>query len=131
MREFDSGSDIKGSTLYTNPVCAVRFSHRPFAVQAQKLEPTLATWRGMVDVWSSEETSDEARLDRIFGSLQRRNWKPVREVQLHAAIAYAHSKAWHKAMVWFDLAVSGCTINLFLELVVKPLLDGISGWCFG
>ncbi|CAN0191471.1 unnamed protein product [Scytosiphon promiscuus] len=75
-------------------------------MEAHELEPNLATWRSMVDVWSSEDTGDEARLDRMFGTLDRRNWQPDREVQLHAAAAYARSGAWHKAMVWFDPALA-------------------------
>lgn len=89
-----------------NHFCAVQAFPAALIFQAHELEPNLATWRSMVDVWSSEDTSDEDRLDQIFGSLQRRNFQPTRDVQLHAAAAYARSGAWHKAMTWFDPAVS-------------------------
>ncbi len=77
-----------------------------FAPQAKNVEPSLPTWRSMVDVWSLEETGNEARLDRIFGSIERRGWQPDRAVRLHVGMAYARSKAWPKAMAWFEPAVS-------------------------
>ncbi|CAM9917771.1 unnamed protein product [Pylaiella littoralis] len=75
-------------------------------MQAKGVEPALAAWRSMVDVWSTEETGDEKRLDRIFGSMERRGWRPTREVRLHAASAYARSKTWHKAVAWFEPALA-------------------------
>ncbi|CAN0111461.1 unnamed protein product, partial [Ectocarpus fasciculatus] len=75
-------------------------------MQAKAVEPTLATWRSMVDVWSAEETGDEGRLDRVFGEMERREWRPDRAVRLHAAMAYARCRAWVKALAWFDPAVS-------------------------
>ncbi|CAN0492971.1 unnamed protein product, partial [Ectocarpus sp. 12 AP-2014] len=74
-------------------------------MQATAVEPTVATWRSIVDVWSAEETGDEGRLDRIFGEMDRRQWRPDRAVRLHAAMAYARCRAWVKAMAWFDPAL--------------------------
>ncbi|CBJ29283.1 conserved unknown protein [Ectocarpus siliculosus] len=75
-------------------------------MQAKAVESTVATWRSMVDVWSAEETGDEGRLDRIFGEIHRRQWRPDRAVGLHAAMAYARCRAWVKAMAWFDPALA-------------------------
>ncbi|CAM9748373.1 unnamed protein product [Ectocarpus sp. 12 AP-2014] len=75
-------------------------------MQAKAVEPTVATWRSMVDVWSAEETGDEGRLDRIFGEIDRRQWRPDTAVRLHAAMAYARCRAWVKAMAWFDPALT-------------------------
>ena len=61
----------------------------------------------MVEVWSTEDTEDVNRLDRILGSMERRGWEPCRAVRLHAAIAYARARDWHKAIAWFEPAVRG------------------------
>eukprot|EP00752_Nemacystus_decipiens_P008835 g7885.t1 len=75
-------------------------------MQAKSVEPTLSTWRSMVDVWSTEETEDVSRLDRIFGSMDRRGWEPCRAVRFHAAMAYTRSGDWHKAIAWFEPALA-------------------------
>lgn len=74
----------------------------------------------MVDVWSAEDTGTVGHLDRIFRSMDRRDWRPSRPVQLHAAMAYARSGAWQKAIAWFEPAVRGGLRFQSLSLAFPP-----------
>lgn len=75
-------------------------------------------------MWSTEDTEDVNRLDRILGSMERRSWEPCRAVRLHAAIAYARARDWHKAIAWFEPAVrgGGATFGVVVLLTL--------GYCF-
>lgn len=76
-----------------------------FPPQVKEVKPTLATWQSMVDARSTEDIGNVGQLDKIFGSMDRRGWRPSRAVQLHAACAYARARDWHKAIAWFEPAV--------------------------
>lgn len=71
---------------------------------------------------NTEDTRDVSRLDRIFGSMDRRGWQPDRVVRLHAAIAYARAREWSKAIAWFEPAVRrGGGHEAFLHLPVLSM----------
>eukprot|EP00903_Cladosiphon_okamuranus_P019949 g18333.t1 len=92
-------------------------------MQVKEVEPTLSTWRSMVDVRCTKETGDVGRLDRIFGSMDRRGWQPSRAVRLHAAVAYATARDWHKAITWFEPALAqDCKCGPYeMQLLVTSL----------